>query len=376
VEENSLQRTFRAFADNQIVPYADNWDRMESIPEDLITKLAKEGLLGASISTEYGGMGWDQLTLAYLYEEIGKACSSVRSLLTVHLALVSETIARWGTQAQRQYWLPKLAKGEKIAAFGLTESEAGSDAKNISTGFSQEGNSFVLTGVKKWVTFGQRADVFLIFARNDTGISSFLVDRQTPGLHVIPITGMMATRASMLAEIHMDHCRIPSSHLLGQQGWGFLQIAQTALHNGRFSVAAGTLGMVKACLQNTINYAKKRKQFGVFLKDHQLIKQKITMMSMAARAGSLLCYEAARLRDQNHPHAIIQTTMAKYFISKTVVKVASEAIQVHGASGVHESSPLQRIYRDAQIMGIIEGTNEIQERVIADEALADLDSVI
>jgi alkylation response protein AidB-like acyl-CoA dehydrogenase len=372
----NLQRAFRVFADREIAPYANQWDRMEHIPEDLITKLAKEGFLGANIPVKYGGMGWSQLTLSFLYEEIGRACSSVRSLLTVHGALVAETIGRWGAKDQQEYWLPMFAKGEKIAAFGLTEPEAGSDAKNISAEFFWEEDSFVITGVKKWITFGQRADVFLIFARNDTGISSFLVDRDTPGMCVIPITGMMGTRASMLAELRMERCKVPASRLVGQEGWGFTQIAHTALDNGRFSVAAGTLGLLKACLQHTIDYAKTRKASAQLLKDHQLVKAKIAKMVTAVNAGSVLCYEAALLRDSRDENSIFRTIIAKYFISRTAVEIASEAIQVQGAIGLIENNPTQRLYRDAKISAIIEGTNEILQMVIADQVILNPSAVL
>jgi hypothetical protein len=234
----------------------------------------------------------------------------------------------------------------------------------------------VISGTKKWITFGERADVYLFCARNEQGISAFLVERDTPGLHVTPIRGLLGTRASMAAEIRLDRCRVGPGNLLGREGVGFVQIVNTALDNGRFSVACGALGIAKACLEESIAYVKTRKQFGQYLKDHQLIKRKITRMIAGVKAADLLCREAARLRDARNPNSIIQTTLAKYYTAGVVNDVASEAVQIHGALGCHAGLPVERYFRDARIMEIIEGTPEIQQILIADQGIAALETIL
>jgi glutaryl-CoA dehydrogenase (non-decarboxylating) len=371
-----LRIKFRAFCDEYIAPYANDFDAAQAIPVELIGKLAEKGYLGASIPVHYGGKGWSQQVLGILNEEIGKGCSSVRSLLTVHLSLVSETICRWGSEEQKEKWLPDLATGKKIAAFGLTEPETGSDAKNIGSSFKETEQGYVIQGVKKWITFGQIADVFLVFARNDRGISAFILEKDNPGLQIITIKGVVGTRASMLSELRINNCFVSSISLLGKQDWGFSQIANTALDNGRFSVATGSLGIAGACLEHSLKYAASRKQFGSFLKDHQLIKQKIARMTANVKAASLLCRDAAIERDNGNPNALIKTSIAKFFASQIANEAASDALQIFGASGFHESSNVQRFFRDAKVMEIIEGSTEIQQIVISDHAVADLESIM
>jgi len=371
-----LRHGFRQFCEKHITPFANDFDREQAIPSSLIEKMAAMGYLGATVPTTYGGMGWNQQTAAVLFEEIGKACSSVRSILTVHLSLVTETIYRWGTHEQKNRWLPDLASGKKIAAFALTEPETGSDAKSISSSFTDKDNQYILNGTKKWITFGQRADCFLVFARDVDGISAFLLEKDNPGLSVKPISDMMGTRASLLAELRLTDCVVSANCLLGKRGWGFTQVVNTALDNGRFSVTTGTLGLAKACLEQSITFVCYRKQFGTLLKEHQLIKQKIAAMTANVKAASLLCKDAAEERDQASPNAIIKTVVAKYFTTKIASEAAADALQIHGALGFHGSSNVQRFYRDARVMEVIEGSTELQQIVISDHAVNDLDSII
>ncbi|MEM1319013.1 MAG: acyl-CoA dehydrogenase family protein [Bacteroidota bacterium] len=366
------RRAFAAFTSEHIKPYVEVYDREEHLPEELLRNLAAQGYLGATLPEQYGGQGWDQSTYAVLLEEMGKACSSCRSLLTVHLSLVAETILRWGTKEQKAYWLPALARGEKVAAFCLTEAGAGSDAKSLQASYRKVGNQYFITGHKRWTTFGQRADVYLFFAREGDKISAFLVERDRPGLSVQPIKGILGTRATMLGEVRLDNCAIPATHLLGKEGLGFFQIVQTALDNGRFSVALGSLGIARACLEDSVAYVKSRQQFGQYLKAFQLIKQKIANMITDIKAAELLCYNAARMRDEKHPEAVIQTSIAKYHASRTAFQAATEAVQIHGALGCHQELPIQRYFRDAKIMEIIEGSSEIQQVLIADYGITAL----
>ena len=372
----NLRQEVRKFSDSNIRPFANSFDENEAISETLIQQMAKAGYLGATIPKIYGGLALDQLSYGVLTEEIGRGCSSARSLMTVHLSIVSETLLRWGTKTQKEQWLPKLVTGEKIAAFGLSEPNIGSDAKNIESTYFEESDCFTLNGTKKWITFGNRADVFVIIARHDQATSAFIVDRTTPGLEVTPIKGILGTRGSMLAEIKLNNCQIPKENLLGVKGLGFLQIVNTALDNGRYSVACGALGIGLACLEDSIAYANERTQFEVKLSAHQLIKQKIANMVTSVKAARLLCYNAGWQRDQKNPNAMIQTNTAKYFASKMATEAATEAVQIHGANGCHNQYQVQRYFRDAKIMEIIEGSSEIQQLLISDYAFKDLTSII
>jgi len=374
--QTEFRSACRAFVNKELLPFADEYDRQGFIPRELIEKLGANGYLGATIPEKYGGQGIDQVSYGILNEEIGRACSSTRSLITVHSSLTAETILRWGENKQKDKWLPLLAKGTKLACFGLSEPEAGSDAASITTSYQEANGRFVLNGVKKWITFSQIADLFLIIAQGGKGITAFLVERDTPGLTVKPLNGMLGTRASMLGEIHLENCEVPAENILGKQGWGFLQIVNTALDNGRYSVACGSLGIARACLEDSIQYANNRIQFGRPLKDHQLIKQKITNMATEVKAAGLMCQHAGLLRDARDPNSIIQTALAKYHASRTANTVASDAVQLHGAMGCHDSISIQRYFRDAKIMEIIEGSTEILQLLIADHCVANLDAIL
>jgi len=371
-----LRKEFQEFAMEEIVPFANDWDKSGKIPHELVQKMAIKGYLGATIPGAFGGRGMSQTAYGILNEEIGRACSSVRSLITVHSSLVAETILRWGTKEQKSYWLPLLASGNKIAAFGLSEPEIGSDAKNVHTTYLEMEEGFLINGNKKWITFGQIADVLLVAAKNDKGMSTFLVDTKTKGVVMNPIENMMGTRASMLAEYSFENVFVVKECLLGMKGMGFMQIINTALDNGRFSVGCGSLGIAKACLEESIKYAKTRKQGGVNIGDYQLIKQKITKMIVNVKAAKLLCENASALRDVKSPNAIIQTSLAKYFASKAATENSTEAVQLHGAMGCFEGLSIQRYFRDARVMEIIEGSSEIQQILIADHGMSSLSSII
>jgi alkylation response protein AidB-like acyl-CoA dehydrogenase len=361
------QAAFRAFVAEQVIPHADRYDREEQIPAELVGKLAQEGYLGALIPQEEGGRGLDLITYGLLTEEIGRGCSSVRSLLTVH-DMVAQALTRWGKQDQRKYWLPQLASGEIIAAFALSESNVGSDAKSIETVATLSGDTYVLNGQKKWITFGQIAGLYLVFAQHEGKPCAFLVERNTPGLWVEPIFGMLGTRASMLAELHFENCRVPKENLLGRVGFGVSHVALYALDLGRYSVAWGCVGIGQACLDACLKYTSQRKQFGVYLKDHQLIQRMITEMVTQVRAARLLCFQAGCAKQSADPSVFMETAIAKYFASRMATKVSCDAVQVHGANGCSGEYPLQRYIRDARIMEVIEGSTEIQQVAIANYA--------
>ncbi|HLO50177.1 MAG TPA: acyl-CoA dehydrogenase family protein [Kamptonema sp.] len=369
LELNSQQKdalsTFKAFVDEEIVPHADRIDREERTPPEIIQKLAQKGYLGAILPEEWGGIGMDAIAYGLLNEEIGRGCSSLRCLLTVH-SMVAHAILKWGSKFQKEHWLTKLASGDAIAAFALSEPNIGSDAKAVETTATLSGDSYILNGHKKWITYGQIADVFLVFAKFEDKPSAFLVEKNSPGLSTKPIWGMLGVKGSMLAELHLNNCRIPQENLVCRQGFGFSHVASSALDLGRYSVACGCVGIAQACLEACLKYTSKRKQFDVYLKEHQLIRQMITEAIANIKAARLLCYQAGYLKDIGDPKSIMETSIAKYFASTIATKVANDAVQIHGANGCSSQYPVQRYLRDAKIMEIIEGSTQIQQITIAE----------
>ncbi|GAA6624127.1 acyl-CoA dehydrogenase family protein [Scytonema sp. NUACC26] len=364
-QQKDAQAEFRAFVNSEVIPYANSYDQEERTPTKLIEKLAQHGYLGAVLPKEFGGKAMNTIAYGLLNEEIGRGCSSLRSLLTVH-CMVAHALCKWGNKSQKDYWLPKLASGEVIAAFALSEPNVGSDAKSIETTATLSGDSYILNGHKKWITYGQIADIFLVFAQCSGKPSAFLVEKNSPGLSIQPISGMLGVRASMLAELQFQDCRIPQENLVGKLGFGFSYVASSALDYGRYSVAWGSVGIAQACLEACIQYTSKRKQFGVYLKEHQLIRQMITEMIANVKAARLLCYQAGYLKEIGDPSSITETSIAKYFASTTATKVANDAVQIHGANGCTSEYSVARYLRDAKIMEIIEGSTQIQQITIAD----------
>ncbi|MDZ8262390.1 acyl-CoA dehydrogenase family protein [Nostoc sp. ChiQUE01b] len=369
-QQKNAQAEFKAFVNEEIFANAGEWDRKEFTPPELIKKIAQRGFLGAILPQEYGGIGMDMITYGILNEEIGRGCSSVRSLLTVH-NMVSHALCKWGNKSQKQYWLPKFASGEIIAAFALSEPNVGSDAKSVETTAALVGDAYILNGHKKWITYGQIADIFLVFAKYDGKPTAFLVEKNTPGFSVKAMSGILGVRASMSAELQFNNCQIPQENLVGKLGFGFSYIASTALDYGRYSVASGCVGIAQACLEACIKYTNERKQFGVYLKEHQLIRQKITQMITNVKAARLLCYQAGYLKDINDPNSITETSIAKYFASTVATKIANDAVQLHGGNGCSSDYPVERYLRDSKIMEIIEGSTQIQEITIAESGYQD-----
>jgi len=352
------------FTRSEVVPEADKWDRQQAVPREAVAGLAARGWLGALIAPEYGGSALDAVSFATLNEAIGYGCSSLRSVLTVH-SMVSQAISRWASPAVRAEWLPLLATGERVGAFALTEPEAGSDADQVATTAVVIPDGYLLTGIKHWITYGQRADVFLVFARCQDKVSAFLVPRDSTGLTVVPITGALGTRAALLAELRLRDCAVPAEALVGRIGFGLTAVATSALEVGRHSVASGCVGLAQFCLDLAVTHTKRRKQFGKPIAEHQLVQRMITDMATGVTAARLLCRHAGELRDRHDQGALAATWMAKYFASRTAFRSASDVVQVHGAAGCASGHPAQRMLRDAKIMEIIEGSTEIQQTIIA-----------
>lgn len=362
----SDQKEFRAFFDNELSLFADEYDKLEQIPEILFNKIADKGLYRFFTGT-------DMITCGVLCEEIGRASASLLSILTVH-GMLSQAILKWGSSSQRKFWLKKLSTGEIKGAFGLSEPAIGSDAKNIQTQAVFLDNSFVLSGTKKWISFGQRADLFLIIAQLNNMPTAFLLEKDTPGLFIKPIKNMLGFRAAMLAELQLDQCRIPEQNIVGKPGFGMSHIANTSLDFGRYSIACGSVGIAQACLETSLQYSSERQQFGTILKNHQLVKKMIADMATNVKAARLLCYYAGELKKKGDPESIMATAMAKYFSSRIALKAATDAVQIHGANGCSDEYPVQRYYRDAKISEIIEGSNQIQQILISRYAYTHPDS--
>ena len=357
----------QAFVATNIAPYADQIDRAQATPVHVINNVAQQGYLGALIPVAYGGNPLDMISFGLLNQEVGRACSSVRSLITVH-SMVSFAVNRWGSQALKDRWLPPLATGEIIGAFALSEPNVGSAAGEIETTATRMGGDYILNGCKKWTTYGEIAGVYLVFAKCDGKALALLLPRDTPGLTVKPIRNMLGTTGSMIAELQIDNCRVPQAQVVGPLGFGISAVALSALDLGRYSVSWGCVGLAQACLDASLAYTRQRQQFGQYLKDHQLIQQMITNMVTHSKAARLLCYQAGYLRDQGAASAMSETLVAKYFASTIAFQAATDAVQIHGANGCSTDYPVQRYLRDAKVMEIIEGSHQMQQILIAQDA--------
>ena len=362
-QQRAAREEFRAFVAAEIAPHAGCWDRAAAIPMELVDRLRERGYLGSNVAAEYGGPGRDNVTYGLLTEEIAKGCSSVRSLLTVH-DMVAHVIGRWGSPGQRERYLPAMARGEILGAFCLSEPNAGSDAKSVETVARDDGDAWVLDGRKKWTTFGQIAGLFLVLAQLEGKPTAFLVERDLPGVTVRPLSGVTGTRASMLAEIFFAGCRVPKENLIGKPGFGVSAVMSTALDHGRYSVAWGAVGLAQACLDASRAYAAERRQFGVPIADHQLVRRMLTNMIAEVRAARLLCLRAGWLRDTRDPGATGEIWVAKYFASTMATRAALDAVQIHGANGCSEDFPVERYLRDSRVLEIIEGSTQIQQITI------------
>ncbi|WP_243795396.1 acyl-CoA dehydrogenase family protein [Saccharopolyspora gloriosae] len=361
------QTAFREFAREEVEPHAEAWDRDETIPLRSIDAFAGKGWFGTLIPAEHGGLGQDAVAFGLLNEEIGGACSSLRSVLTVH-SMVSYAVCRWGSDTLRRQWLPRLATGEVIGAFCLSEETSGNDAGALATTAVHDGETFRLTGTKKWITYGQRSDVYLVFAACDGKPAAFLVERNLPGVEVVPVRGMSGTRASMVAELHLHDVAVPASSLVGRVGFGIAAVATSALDIGRYSVAWGCVGILAAALRTSLQHAHDRTSFGVRIGEHQLVQRMVADMATAHSAARLLCVEAGELKDAGDPRTVHATWTAKYFASCQAFRAAADAVQILGARGCLEGHTANRLLRDSKVMEIIEGSTQLQQIYLAQAA--------
>ncbi|MEU9417795.1 acyl-CoA dehydrogenase family protein [Streptomyces sp. NPDC048272] len=366
-EQEAVRRLAREFTEREIAPYAAAWDRAESVDRSLVKKLGDVGFLGLTVPEEYGGSGGDHLAYVLVTEELGRGDSAVRGIVSVSLGLVAKTVAAWGTEEQKRAWLPRLCSGDALGCFGLTEPGTGSDAGNLETRARREGDTYVVSGSKMFITNGTWADVVLLFARtNDEpghrGISAFLVPTDSPGLTRREIHGKLGLRGQATAELALDGVRVPASAMLGPEGKGF-SVAMSALAKGRMSVAAGCVGIAQAALDAVVSYAAQREQFGKPIAHHQLVQELIADISVDVDAARLLTWRVADLIDRGKPFATESST-AKLFASEAAVRAASNALQVHGGYGYIDEYPAGKLLRDARVMTLYEGTSQIQKLLI------------
>jgi glutaryl-CoA dehydrogenase (non-decarboxylating) len=366
-EQQNVIDGVRRFASTELAHEAERADREERFSPETLRRMAQQGCLGSILPREWGGKGIDFITYGLLHEEIGRVCSSARSIVTVH-DMVALAILKWGSERQRKRLLPRLAVGEIMGAFALSEPRVGSDAKSIETTAERSNGAYILNGTKKWITSGQIADIFLVLARCQDKPTAFLVERDRPGVSVEPISRLLGMRASMVAQVDFRQCEIPSENLIGREGFGFISVALTALGLGRYSVAWGCVGIARSCLDACLQYTNQRRQFGSFLKEHQLIQEMIAEMTTNLKAARLLCYQVGHLKDEGDPREITETFVAKYFASRTAMRAAVDAVQIHGANGCASEYPVQRYLRDAKVMEIIEGSHQLSQLVIAESA--------
>lgn len=364
-DQESIIKEARIFSRTEIRPFAAKFDADQAIPKDLITKMSERGYLGARFPKEYGGLELDPLHYGLLTEVISKECASTRSVLTVHTSLVGETLMRWGSAEQKERFLPPMASGATLAAFAQSEPLVGSDAGGVKTSYTFDGSNYVINGVKKWITMGAIADVFLVIASEKERTTAFLIERESAGVEVKPIKNLMASRGSHVAEIHFKNVVVPISHRIGREGGGFAYIANTALDYGRFSIAWGGLGIAQGALEAMVTYARKRKQFGKGIYEFQLVQGMIGDAVTKIAAGRSLCVDAAQRRNEGGEESVMQTTLAKYYTSKVANQIASDAVQIHGANGFSTEFPVERLFREAKLLEVIEGTSQLLQQAIA-----------
>ena len=370
-EQREIQRLARDFARNEIAPHVEAWDRNATFDKSLVTKLGELGFLGMLIPEEYDGLGVDTLTYLLALEEIAAVDASAAVLMSVHNSLPTQMILRWGSEAQKERYLRPMARGEMLGAFALSEPDAGSDAAALRAQATRDGDDWILEGTKSWVTSGSHADVILVMARTDTandrkgarGIGTFIVTPDMPGFSVGKKEDKMGLRSSPTVQLIFDGMRVPAANLLGDPAQGFVYAMQS-LDNGRLGISAQSIGIARAALEASIVYAAERRQFGKAIREFEAIQFKLADMSTRVAAARALLHAAATAKDRGE--AITQfSSMSKLFSSETAMYVTTEAIQIFGGYGYIKEYPVERLFRDAKVTEIYEGTSEIQRIVIA-----------
>jgi len=371
-EQEQVQRIARDFASERVLPRAAEIDEQGKIPRELLVEMGKLGFMGTYVPERYGGAGLDAVSYVLILEEINRACASTGVVLCTHVSLAVDPILHFGSEAQKERYLPALAGGEKIGCFALSEPASGSDAAAMRTSAKRAGDAWVLNGTKNFITNGSIGDVAIVFAQTDPslrgkGIAAFIVEKGTPGFSVGKLEKKLGIRGSDTAQLVFQDCRVPASNLLAEVGEGF-RIALSTLDGGRISIAAQAVGIARACLEDSLAYAKQREAFGKKIADFQAIQWMLADMATEIDAARLLTWRAAALKDADEDH-ILAAAEAKLFASDVAVKAARDCVQIFGGYGYLKDFPAERHYRDAKITEIYEGTSEIMKLVIAEEIL-------
>ncbi|MEU6021835.1 acyl-CoA dehydrogenase family protein [Micromonospora sp. NPDC047134] len=365
-EQVAVRELAADFVNREVVPHAATWDRREAVDPGIVGKLGDLGFLGLTIDEKYGGSGGDHLAYCLVLEELGRGDSAVRGIVSVSLGLVAKSIATHGTREQREQWLPALCSGAALGCFALTEPDSGSDAAALATRAVRDGDDWLLTGRKIFITNGTTADVAIVFARTGgpghRGITAFLVPTDSPGLSRSEIKGKLGLRGQATAELALDEVRVPDAARLGECGAGF-RLALGTLAKGRMSVAAGCVGIAQGCLNAAVDYAGTRTQFGKPIAGHQLVQQLLAGIAVDTAAARLLVWQVADLIDRGQPFAT-EASMAKLFASEASVRAANDAIQVFGGYGYIDEYPVGKYLRDARVATLYEGTSQIQQLLI------------
>ena len=367
-EQAAVQRLAHDFATQEVLPKAAEIDREHRHPAELVARMAELGLLGIAVPEQYGGAGFDNVSYVLAMDEIARACASTAVIMSVNNSLVCDPISRFGTDGQKQEWLTPLASGKLLGCFALSEPEAGSDSAAQRTTATPDGDGWVISGTKNWITNGPVADACVLFTMNDPaaghkGITAFILPMKTPGVRCGTPDDKLGIRGSKSSQIYLDDVRLPADALLGEVGGGF-KIAMSTLDGGRIGIAAQALGIGRAALEDSLAYAQQRRTFGKAIAQHQAIAFKLADMATEIDAARLLALRAAYLKDTKQPYGK-EAAMAKLFASETANKAAREAIQIFGGNGYVTEFPVERHFRDAKITEIYEGTSEIQRLVIA-----------
>ncbi len=366
-EQRLIKDTAREFTDREIVKQTRENARNHHFDLELVKKIAAQGYLGAIVPSEYGGAGLDYLSYGLIVEEIGRGDSAIRTVISVQTSLVCSAILKWGSEEQKQHYLPKLCSGEWLGCFGLTEPDTGSDAANQKTRAKKTDGGWVINGAKMWISMGNYARVALIFAQTDPelgykGLACFLVDTEQDGFKPSTIEHKMGLHASDTASIALEDVEVSDEQMLGGVGDGF-KVAMSALDSGRYSVAAGCVGICQGCVEESVSYAKEREQFGRPIASFQLVQAMIADMVLKTDASRMLVWRAGWLKDLGRPNTL-ETSVAKLFATEAAVRSANNAIQVHGGSGYVDDYPVERYLRDARVTTLYEGTSQIQKLII------------
>ena len=367
-DERLLATTIRDFAETELAPLASRWDENEEFPWESVSGLTRMGLMGLTLPESVGGAGVGYTEMAIVAEEIARVCMTTSTTFLTHISLSAATIERFGSEEQRNRFLPGMASGERIGAFGLTEPSSGSDASDMQTTATRKGSSYALNGTKTFITNGEEAEVMVVFTSHDRsagshGTTAVIVEKGAKGMETIPMHGKMGIRGSGTANVIFTDCEVPAENRLGEEGDGF-KIAMSIIDSSRISLATQSVGLAQGAFDATVRYMQQRETFGKLLKDHQALQFMLADMATQIDAARLLTRRSAQLKDAGHSHNK-ESAMAKLFASEAAHFCVDKAVQIHGGYGFFKENPVERMYRDQRITEIYEGTSEIQRMVIS-----------